>query len=116
MDKSRNLREGKNENLPSQNVLGRDTFKQTCLKILAVVRSEIASLRMLFVKRVVIMVHIEKSAKKFSFTCFILECHHVDQNSSKTTRLSVVFYEVRFLGLVHKEGVESALELFLTWN
>jgi hypothetical protein len=44
---------------------------QTSLKILAVVRSEIASLRMLFVKRVVKMVQIEKSAKTFSFTGFI---------------------------------------------
>jgi len=44
---------------------------QTSLKILAVVRSEIASLRMLFVKRVVMIVQIEKSAKTFCFTCFI---------------------------------------------
>ena len=75
-------------------------LKQTSLKILAVVRSEIASLRMLFVKRVVMMVQIEKSAKTFSLTCFISECHLEDQTSSKTTRLSVGFYEDRFLGLV----------------
>ena len=51
------------------------------------------------VKRVVMMAQIEKSAETFSFTFFISECHREDQKSSKTTRLSVVFY-VRFLGLV----------------